>query len=214
MLELALNGAQVLNARSVEIAKSRHVQVRVRSTFAPKDEGTLVAYQKRQNEFTGIACTTEKDCIRVTLALPRAADKETSRRIRRKRFSRKQLLLEVLAAAGVKVETGNSLKHTPQELLFCVDKTSTRAAMSVLHRAMLQGEQILAESDLVKVSIVAEEITSACEVSAILALTRASIPITLITRTAHRLSLFVPQHLKAEAINVLHAQRGLLRQAA
>lgn len=42
MIELARAGAQVLNLRSVELAKEKQVIVRVRSTFEPEDEGTLV----------------------------------------------------------------------------------------------------------------------------------------------------------------------------
>lgn len=42
MIELARAGAQVLNLRSVELAMEKQVVVRVRSTFEPEDEGTLV----------------------------------------------------------------------------------------------------------------------------------------------------------------------------
>jgi aspartate kinase len=214
MLELALNGAQVLNPRSVEIARNRNVPIRVRSTFEPTDRGTLIISQTGQKSFTGIACNAEKDCIRVIFSLPSNANKATSRRIRQKRFARKQFLLCLLSAAGIKSETGNSLKHTAHELLFCVDKAQTNAAMSVLQQALLAGEQLRAETDLVKISIVAAEISSACEVSAILSLTKSSIPITLVTRTTRRLSLFVPKQLREEAISVLHAQHSRLRQAA
>ncbi len=42
MIELAKNGAQVLNTHSVEIAQEKNVAVRVRSTFEPDNTGTLV----------------------------------------------------------------------------------------------------------------------------------------------------------------------------
>jgi len=50
MLHMAQNGAQVLKARSVEIARQFRVNVRVRSTFKPEDEGTLLV------ESLGNAC--------------------------------------------------------------------------------------------------------------------------------------------------------------
>ncbi len=214
MLELALNGAQVLNARSVEIARAKNVKVRVRSTFEPSDSGTLIVSHSSRRAFTGIACNAEKDFIRVTLSLPNEQSKINSRKIRRKRFARRQYLLCLLSSAGIKVETGNSLKHTAHELLFCVDKSKTTAALAVLRQALLSDENIHAETDLVKISIVASEINSACEVSTILTLTKAAIPITLVTRTAHRLSLFIPGHLRAQAIDVLHLQHSAVRQAA
>jgi len=42
MLDLSRKGAQVLNLRSVEIAKDKNVDVRVRSTFKPDDPGTFI----------------------------------------------------------------------------------------------------------------------------------------------------------------------------
>ena len=45
MLELAATGAQVMNARSVEMAMDNQVQVRVRSTFNPEDQGTLITHR-------------------------------------------------------------------------------------------------------------------------------------------------------------------------
>lgn len=59
MIELARAGAQVLALRSVELAKEKQVVVRVRSTFEPEDEGTLVGslVAFRANAVGGVAGT-------------------------------------------------------------------------------------------------------------------------------------------------------------
>lgn len=60
MLELSAAGAQVLNARAVELAMNMQVPIRLRSTFEPEDEGTLVTHKFLAPEYTvcGIACDT------------------------------------------------------------------------------------------------------------------------------------------------------------
>lgn len=47
MLELASLGAKVLQTRSVEFAMKYRMPVRVRSTFVPEDEGTLVTAEEK-----------------------------------------------------------------------------------------------------------------------------------------------------------------------
>ncbi|MBB5020907.1 aspartate kinase [Desulfurispira natronophila] len=49
MLEMASLGAKVLQTRSVEFAKKYNMPVRVRSTFKPEDDGTLVTTEEDPN---------------------------------------------------------------------------------------------------------------------------------------------------------------------
>jgi aspartate kinase len=74
MLELSAAGAKVLNARAVELAMNTQVPIRLRSTFEPEDEGTLVTHKFLAPEYTvcGIACDTSHTSfnVKVTRALP------------------------------------------------------------------------------------------------------------------------------------------------
>src|SRR5262249_7198216 len=74
MLELALSGAQVMNARSVELAMDTHVPLRVRSTFEPADIGTLVTHQLVTPEYmvTGLACDLSQVCLTLTTDSPQS----------------------------------------------------------------------------------------------------------------------------------------------
>jgi aspartate kinase len=210
MLELALNGTQVLNARSVEIAMHEHVPVRVRSTFEPENEGTLVTNSASQiNPFTGISCETQKYCIKMTLPAPDHFDKNSLRAFRHKRFFWKKRIQRLLAEAGVNIEIGNSLKNFPNELAFAINKADIEVV-----RSLLKVEEIEVAPSIAKLSIVSCTMTSASEVEAITSLTKAGISILLETRGHFRVSLFVPEEKRLEAIRILHANFCALVLAA
>ena len=222
MHELALNGAQILNARAVEIAMRRQVPVRVRSTFKPEDPGTLVADGVRQTaNFTGIACSLSQDYVRVAFNLSDVKDLQAGGNVREMRLKRlvwKKTLLSLLIQAGIHVEVGATLKAVASELQFCVEKTEVPAVLDIFTRASVQGltaaSEIEVDNSLAKVSIVARDITSYIEVEAIVALTRAGIHISLMTASDHRLSLFVPREQRDQAIKILHDKFATLKIAA
>ena len=69
MLELASLGAQVLHPRSVEIAKNYNMPMRVRSSFKPVDEGTLVkgvGEMELDNPVSGVALDESQARIAIT----------------------------------------------------------------------------------------------------------------------------------------------------
>ena len=68
MLELASLGAKVLQTRSVEFAMKYMMPVRVRSTFVPEDEGTLVtAEEKRMEHIVVSGITLDKNQAKITV---------------------------------------------------------------------------------------------------------------------------------------------------
>jgi len=208
MHELSLNGAQILNARSVEIAMRRRVPVRVRSTFKPLDEGTLVTADARQETtFTGLACTFDQDYVRVCFPVPLSSDTNL-RAIRHKRLLWKKVIVERLSEAGLHVEVGTALKSTVNELHFCVGHADVPAVLQAMSGVSLEGEfstpQIDVHSRLSKISIVGREIGSSVEIDAIRALTKSGLHIFLMTSSEHRLSLFVPADCRDVALKVLH----------
>lgn len=77
MLEMAVNGAQVLNARSMELAKRGAVTVRLRSTFEPADPGTLVTGKDRAASYRicGVACDTSHGLFRLKILARKQASK-------------------------------------------------------------------------------------------------------------------------------------------
>lgn len=216
MLELARHGAQILNPRSVQIAIDRGVQVRVRSTFSPEDPGTLVTdHAKQRGHFTSMTCDTKRDCLAVSLGMP-TSDSHHLRRFRSSRLHWKNSTVKLFAATGVDVELGNLLKHDPRIMVFGVDKKHADKAKALVLQASngIRNLSAHVETDLACVSIVSGENNSAIEVEAILTLTRSNIPITFVTRSSHRFSLFVPTSKMHDALNALHNNRVLLAKAA
>ena len=208
MLELAKNGAQVLNDRSVQIAMEHHVKVRVRSTFLPDDTGTLMTNHASQiNAFTSIATTTQKSCFKVKLSAAHCKHLQDKRALRHERTEWKRILLSMLFKAGVSVEPGSSLKNCPNEFSFSVGHSDSQKALATLRAAMpsMTQDEIAVEESLAKISVVGGRLDSAFEVDAILSLTKANIPISIVTRAKNRLSVFVPHEYKHKALEILHA---------
>ena len=215
MLELARNGAQVLNARSVEIAMKNHVPVRVRSTFQPSNLGTVVTERAKQvNWFTGLAVAKKQACIKIEMVSPSLDsidDPEAQRQFRHERFKAKVLFQRCLRNAKLDFEIGRSLKNSSHELSICVDESIVQRVIEVLADAFddacgcLSFKDIKVETELVKVSIVANELSSAEEVDAILSLTKSGISIRMVIAENHRLSFVIPSSLQKQAVEHLHA---------
>jgi len=216
MLELADHGAQILNPRSVQIAMDRNVHVRVRSTFAPEDQGTLVTeHAKQLSLFTGISCDTKRESFVVSLGMP-AGDSANLRRFRERRLHWKNGLIKMFAANGIDFEPGYFLKHNPRLMVFAIDKKHIERAKAVILQASNGMRNLSAETrtGMGCVSIVSADNSSVIEVEAILTLTRLGIPISFMTRSFNRFSLFVPESHMHNALVALHSNRSLLAKAA
>jgi aspartokinase len=129
------------------------------------------------------------------------------RAFRGKGLAAKKALSELLSRYNIHIELGTSLKPNPCELIFAINKADTNRARKLLAELQIgiPASGFSVETELEKVSIIGDEISSATEVDAILKLTEAQIPISLVTRTNRRLSLFVPHEHKQRAVEILHA---------
>ncbi|MBU6455868.1 MAG: aspartate kinase [Cyanobacteria bacterium REEB67] len=205
MHELACNGAQILNARSVEMAMRRAVPIRVRSTFDPADSGTLVEDSPHHaGNFAGLSCLTTQSHVQLHCDAGGGLRSQ----------SWKKNIIALLLEAGIHVEVGSTLKGTAGQLHFAVERADLAAALDLL--AQKTGETIppVVDNHLAKISVVARDVRSSIEVESIVALTRAGLPIVMMTSTEHRLSLFVPIELRESALRVLHDKFAFLKIAA
>jgi aspartate kinase len=120
MLELAATGAQVMNARSVELAMDNQVPIRVRSTFVPEDVGTLITHRVVSPEYAiaGISC--DMNSASVTLkSLDNATESKPLEGI--------SALFTRLQELGIQTDMVMVLKHEDepsQELVFTVEKSA------------------------------------------------------------------------------------------
>lgn len=205
MLELAKNGAQVLNARSVEVARDRHVAVRVRSTFKPDDMGTLVTDASSNRVFTGVSLNKNIDSIEFELSKLEMGPNRTLRALRQARGQTKIDLVKMLAAAGISAEIITGYRPNPFKIHIKVQKADTVAATATLHKASLPIREIRVNSNLVSIVIVATEITARHNVEALAVLMQHKIPVHAVSRSSRVLSMFVPAEFAEEGLKALHA---------
>ncbi len=207
MLELARNGAQVLNARSVEVARDKNIAVRVRSTFHPDDEGTLVTGKSTEFKyFTGVALNTNVNCIAIDLAKLELGADRSLRTLRRLRLRTRRHLLKLLADAGIAAEILDPLRPNPFCILLSLKKTDTVTALAVLRNADVSIRDMRANTNLAAVVLVATEITAKHKCDAVDALAQNQIPLMALAWHHQKLTLAVPLPLAEKAVNVLHAR--------
>jgi aspartate kinase len=209
MLELAATGAQVMNARSVEMAMDNQVQVRVRSTFNPEDQGTLITHRVSSPEYTiaGIACDMNS-CV-VTL-------KSQTNLGETNPFEGVSALFTRLQELAIQTDMVMMLKHEDeptQELAFTVEKVSMpRVQQLVEALALSLGNPIMqVETDIAKVSVVGRRLTSRPEVVAGVfdTLSGASIPVQMVATGDMRISVLMPAKHGREAVKLIHARFNL-----
>ncbi|HEY9759661.1 MAG TPA: aspartate kinase [Oculatellaceae cyanobacterium] len=217
MLELAKNGAQVLNARSVDIAMRNNVAVRVRSTFHPADLGTLVTASttSQLNWFTGVAVMKEQALIKIQMTAKGLCGTVKKRAYRQARFKIKAQLLSLLRKSGLAFEQCRSLSASAQELSVCLSEHDVESALESLKPECeyLGFEDIRVEGGLNKVSLIARDITSQREVDSIRALAQDGISIRGVSGSPRRISFLVSKELHAAAVERLHTNLCKLQLA-
>jgi aspartate kinase len=229
MLLMAKCGAKVLQARSVETAMKNKVQVRVRSTFAPNDTGTLVTGEAAQlNSFTGLAVDKSRCYLRISLDHLETCERSALRAYRHSRHSLKTRLERILSAAGVEFEFGRSIHDCAYEIGICVAETDLECALRLVRETVdgipaevqhnskfccsshnngevgLKCKCVTVEKQLVKLSIVGTQLSSSYELNIMQILTKAGIPISMIHSRERLLSVMIPAQSLEKAIALTH----------
>lgn len=230
MLAMAKNGAKVLQARSVEIAIKNQVQIRVRSTFSPEDEGTLVTETAHQvNAFTGIAVDKTKCCLKIVLNHIETCERKIQRSFRHNRHALKNRVEQALIAAGIDFEFGRSLHDCAYEIALCISEdelvrvkklvvdavnestdtlhscvNSAQLAKTRFVAAALECKSIKVERSLAKLSVIGTQLSSSYEVAIMQSLTKAGIPISMLFTHDRQLSVMIAADKVEQAVALTH----------
>ncbi len=209
MLELASQGAKVLQTRSVELAMNHRVRVQVLSSFSGQagsdlpgtlvvDEGEIV----EQEVVTGIAYS--RDEAKVTLL--RVAD----------RPGVAAAIFGPLTDASINVDMivqNVAPDGKTTDMTFTVSKADLKRAVSVLEgaRAQLGYERIIADSDVVKLSVIGVGMRSHAGVAQRMfqALADKGINIQVISTSEIKVSVLVAEEYTELALRALHTVYGL-----
>lgn len=204
MLEMASQGAKVLQTRSVEMAMKHHVRIQVRSSFEDSP-GTLVVDEEEiveQAVVSGIAYS--RDEAKITLI--RVHDQPG---VAAKIFG-------PLADAAINVDMivqNISAETDRTDLTFTVGKADLQRAEEVLrgNQQELGFDQILSDPNVVKVSVIGVGMRSHAGVAQQMfrALAERGINIQVISTSEIKVSVLIAEEYTELALRGLHTAYGL-----
>lgn len=199
MLELASLGAAVLHPRSVEIAKNYEMPMRVRSSFKPQDEGTLVQGVEKMelnNPVSGVAL----DESQARIAITGVPDKPGIAAI----------VFETLAKKNISVDMiiQSTSKDGTNEIAFTVDKENVDDAKTVSAEISKQinAREVTVDVKIAKVSIVGAGMIGRPGIAAAMfkALADSSINIQMISTSEIKVSCVVDIKDGEKAVKAIH----------
>ena len=205
MLEMASLGAQVMQARSIEVAKKFNVPIHVRSSFSDSKGTMIIKEVKRMEDVLVSAITLNRREAKITVC-----DVPDKPGIAAKIFRE-------LATAGVNVDMiVQNVSHTRQtDISFTVNKPDINKAIRItrkISRAIKTGE-ILQDEDIARVSIVGVGMKSHPGVAAKMfeVLAKEKINIEMISTSDISISCIIQRKFAETAVKALHEKFGLAK---
>lgn len=200
MLEMARVGAQVLHPRAVELARKHRIRLRVRNTFDPDHEGTVLKGADEMEIGRAVSGVT--------------VDRDQARLVILKVPDRPGVAGEIfgaLAERGVNVDMIIQAFHEASvvnDITFTVKRSDLAAARAALDQVAgnIGAEGVLADEDVAKVSIVGAGLMDQPDVAARMfsALGQAGINIKMISTSEIRISCVVSDHDAERAVRLVH----------
>ena len=200
MLELASQGAKVLQTRSVELAMRKNTKLSVRSSLKPKKIGTIITDEKsvlEKNTVSGIAYT--KDEAKITLS--RVLDKPG---VSSKIFG-------PLAKGNINVDM--ILQNISQDgkfanLSFTLPRVDLEKALKILkkEKSKIGYKKIISSNNISKISVVGVGMRSHAGVAQTLfdTLGKNKINIQVITTSEIKISILIDEEHTDLAVKKLH----------
>ena len=201
MIEMASQGAKVLQTASVESAMSNDVDVYVRSTFSPSDKGTLISNDvnnENDRAVTGVAYS--KDEAKITLI-----DVEDKPGVAAEIFNK-------LAENSVNVDMivqNNFIERKMTNLTFTIPMIDLDKTLKILENLQkkLKISKVLNEKNLSKVSIIGSGMRNQPGIAANMfeCLSKNKINIEVISTSEIKISVLIDKDKTEKAVNALHA---------
>lgn len=197
MLELASLGAQVLNSRSVELAKKYSVNLEVRSSLT-NVPGTIV---KEVATVEGMLIKgVAKDVNVAAISILEVPDVPG--------MSFKVFSLMAQKKINVDIILQSSGRENNKDLIFTVPLEDAAAAKMILEEnlARFGGTSVLVETDVAKVSIVGAGMQSHSGVASKMfeTLYDSNINIRMISTSEIKISVLIPKEDADKAVNAIH----------
>jgi aspartate kinase len=203
MLELASLGAKVLQIRSVEFAKKYGVPLHVRSSFTEKNGTWVVEEDEKMERVLVSGVTLNKSEARITVV--RVPDKPG---IASRIFS-------PISEANIVVDMiiQNTSADGSTDLTFTIPRADVKKALKLVKKTAeeIQAEEVLADENIAKVSIVGAGMRSHSGVASKMfsALAKENINILMISTSEIKISCVIEAKYGELAARVLHRAFGL-----
>ncbi|MCY0881691.1 MAG: aspartate kinase [Firmicutes bacterium] len=202
MLELASQGAQVLQSQAVEYARGQHVEIYARSTFS-EAVGTVIAEVPPINQRAVTAVALNRHIAKVVLlGIPDAPGVAA-------------LLFDRLASQGINIELViQSMGHDYlNDIAFTIDADDVQRARGIVERCVqdLHGQSYVVDTQVAKVSAVGSGMLGRPGVAATFfqAMAAAGINIQMIGTSEIKISCIVAQADAELALKQIHQAYGL-----
>lgn len=203
MLEMASLGAQIMQARSIEVAKKYNVPVHVRSSFS-KEAGTMITKDTEKMEDVVVSgVTLSKSEAKITVCdvpdRPGAAAK----------------IFKELSGSGVSVDMiVQNVSHTRKtDISFTVNKAELPRAMRITRKiaSNIGCGDALSDEDIARISIVGVGMKSHRGVAAAMfeTLAKNKANIEMISTSDISISCIIKKRFAEKAVRALHSAFGL-----
>ena len=203
MLEMASLGAQVMQPRSIELAKKFNVTIHARSSFS-NEKGTIICQEVKDMENVVVkGVTLAKNEAKITIC-----DVPDKPGLAAKIFSS-------ISHEGVNVDmiVQNTSRNRITDISFTVPKLALKKAVRVTRKISkkLHAGIVLSEPDIVRVAIVGVGMRSHPGVAAKMfsALAERHINIEMISTSDISISCIIKKKSAEEAVRALHSKFGL-----
>ncbi|MBI3323372.1 MAG: aspartate kinase [Candidatus Omnitrophica bacterium] len=198
MLELASLGAQVMQARSMEVAKKFEVRVHLRSSFSRRT-GTLISKEvKRMEQLVVSGVTVQKDEAKVTICdVP-------------DRPGIASTIFTGISDANVNVDmiVQNVSRTGLTDVSFTVARADLKRVLRVARRvaAKVKAGRVIHDDAVAKVSVVGLGMRSRSGIAARMfqALAKESINIDMISTSEIKISCIIRKDQAAKAVRTIH----------
>jgi aspartate kinase len=198
MLEMASLGAQVMQARSIEVAKRFNIPIHVRSSFS-KEEGTMIIKETEKLEEIAVrGLTCNKSEAKITIcAVPDKPGVAAS-------------IFNQISSAGISVDTiVQNVSHTKHtDISFTVPKNNLSKALKVAADTAkkLKAGEVLSDKNIARVSIIGSGMRSHHGIAAQMFNTLAEnkININMIATSEISISCIIEQEATDKAVRALH----------
>ena len=200
MIEMASQGAKVLQTSSVESAINHNVKIQVRSTFHPDSMGTLISEDVLNNEnqaVTGVAYSKDEAKVTIIGLTDQPGIAAT--------------IFNSLSAKSINVDMivqNNFIEREETNLTFTVPVSDLKRSLSVLDelKGQIAFEKVISEDNLSKVSIIGAGMRNQPGIAAKMfdCLSKNNINIEVISTSEIKISVLIDMAKTEAAVKSLH----------